>query len=74
MPVETEKWSPDIRPGETDVLSSAIHQAVGAASTCWVDTPKGIFDATQAHEVAVGLEEFLRGAGLIDESGSNLHE
>ena len=40
-------------------LSSAIHQTVGFASMCWLETPTGEFDSTAAHNAAVQLQEWI---------------
>lgn len=34
---------------------SAIFQALGAASLCWSESPKGIFDSTRAKEIGDAL-------------------
>lgn len=34
---------------------SAIFQALGAASMCWSESPKGIFDSTKAKEIGDAL-------------------
>lgn len=36
-------------------LKTIIAQAVGAASMCWTQTPQGVFDTTQAIQVATDL-------------------
>lgn len=36
-------------------LESAVFQALGAASMCWSETPKGIFDSTRAKEIGEAL-------------------
>jgi len=42
-------------------LSSAIHQALGAASVAWEHPGGGgVFNAEFAHEVGLRLEEFVR--------------
>ncbi len=38
---------------------SAIFQALGAASMCWSETPKGVFDSTRAKAIGEALVEFL---------------
>ncbi len=40
-------------------LSSAIHQTVGFASMCWLETPKGVFDSDGAHSAANQLEKWI---------------
>lgn len=54
MTTETP-WTPD-RPEDA---TSAIFQALGAASMCWMDTPTGIFDSTRAKWVGDGLIAWL---------------
>jgi hypothetical protein len=36
-------------------LVSMIFQALGQASMCWSETPKGIFDSTKAQEIGENL-------------------
>lgn len=40
-------------------LESAVFQALGAASMCWDETPKGVFDSTRAKEIGDSLVEFI---------------
>ena len=40
-------------------VESAVFQALGAASMCWSETPKGIFDSTRAKEIGDKLLELL---------------
>jgi hypothetical protein len=54
-------WHPDVRNTDTDQLSSAVHQALGAASTCWESMAgTGVFDDVRARGVADGLLEWIR--------------
>lgn len=36
-------------------LESAVFQALGGASTCWVPTPTGVFDSTRAKDIGDAL-------------------
>lgn len=53
-------------------LESAVHQALGAASVCWTEPPRGIFDSDRAREIGQALLEYLRdydGPPLRGDSG-----
>ena len=41
------------------VVEEPFYQALGAASMCWSETPKGIFDSTRAKEIGDKLLELL---------------
>lgn len=38
-----------------DWIARAVHEAVGAASVCWIGGPSGTFDEQQAREIAADL-------------------
>lgn len=40
---------------EMKSIDEAIYQAIGEASMCWSETPKGIFDSTKAKQIADDL-------------------
>jgi hypothetical protein len=58
-------------------VESAVFQALGAASMCWSETPKGIFDSTRVKEIGDKLLEFLGHpqtnpyAGVLVKSGES---
>lgn len=49
----TFSWA--VEPGEKIGLVAAVYQALGAASVCWTESPKGIFMDGFANEVATAL-------------------
>jgi|GEM_PF-6301406 len=54
------------REGEELTLSTAVHEAIGAASVCWESmNGTGLFDESRAKEVAAKLIEFVE-AGECD--------
>ena len=62
-------WSPQFdsfwsNQGAHERLTSAVFQALGAASVCW-DSPEaaGTFNSERARDVGNGLIEFLRAEG-----------
>jgi hypothetical protein len=46
--------------GEPLTLDTAVHEAVGAASVCWTESPQGVFDEQQARDIATKLLAFIR--------------
>lgn len=40
-------------------LESAVYQALGYASMCWSETPKGVFDSEEAARVGKELIEII---------------
>lgn len=48
---------------ETIKLQEKIYQALGQASMCWSEIPKGTFDSTQAlqigKELSIFIEQFI---------------
>ena len=40
-------------------MFSRVHQDIGQASMCWDKTPTGIFDSSQAREIALKLCQFI---------------
>ena len=42
-----------------DTLSEKVHQAIGEASMCWSEIPKGVFNSTRAIEIADELIEAI---------------
>lgn len=40
-------------------IKQAIYEALGAASMCWSETPKGTFDSTKANEIGEDLIQKL---------------
>jgi len=40
-------------------IFTRIHEDIGHASMCWSETPKGVFDSTQAGDVALKLCHFI---------------
>jgi hypothetical protein len=44
---------------ERVTLEEAVFQALGAASMCWSETPKGTFDSTRAKEIGDALLEVI---------------
>lgn len=42
-----------------EVLKEKIGIAIGVASMCWSETPKGIFNSSRASEIAEDLEKFI---------------
>jgi hypothetical protein len=54
------RWAPDANDTEPADLTSAVLQAVGAASVCWATMDgTGVFDEQRALEVAYGLIDYL---------------
>lgn len=53
------RWTPVFGEGEQPTLESAVAQAVGTASTCWVNPPVGEFDSDTANWVVSGLLAFI---------------
>lgn len=41
-------------------LPAAVFQALGAASTCWVESPAGVFDSAQAEQIGDDLMEEIQ--------------
>lgn len=55
---EGSGWHPTVREGDRleDVsLDQWVGEALGAASMCWSETPKGVFDSTRAAAIADAL-------------------
>lgn len=42
-------------------IEHRVFSALGAASVCWGETPKGIFDSTQAKKIGDELVDFILG-------------
>lgn len=42
-------------------LTTKVFEALGSASMCWSETPKGIFDSTKAAEIGDALMEIILG-------------
>jgi len=42
-------------------LQEKVFQALGEASMCWSETPKGVFDSTKAKEIG---EQLIRDLNL----------
>lgn len=56
----SEPWEPQFSDEDTDVLSIAIRQAVGAASACWQNLEgAGVFDDQKALWVASGFQRWI---------------
>lgn len=36
-------------------IKQAVYEAIGAASMCWSETPKGVFDSTKANKIGEDL-------------------
>ena len=45
---------------EQPTVEGAVFQALGYASLCWSETPKGVFDDTAARDVGDKLLEFIK--------------
>jgi hypothetical protein len=45
---------------DTVTLEEAVFQALGAASTCWSETPAGVFDSDRAKQIGDALVAFVR--------------
>lgn len=45
--------------GEELSIEGAIGQAIGAASMCWSETPRGIFESGRARNIAEKLKAFI---------------
>lgn len=56
--VAPKAWAPTIREGD-DPIRSAVLQAIGAASMCWEEIPKSVFDSTKATWIGNGLLAWL---------------
>jgi hypothetical protein len=54
-------------------VEGAVFLAVGAASMCWDETPKGIFDSTRAKEIGDALVEFIRANTVAKPAQSAKH-
>ena len=61
----SEPWTPDPDSNGTPAdVSSAIFQALGAASVCWEKIEDaGIFDSTRAEWIGEGLLSYLQVPG-----------
>lgn len=55
---EPEKPEPILPRAET--LDQAIFTALGAASMCWSEAPKGVFDSTRAKQIGEELADYVR--------------
>lgn len=44
---------------EMKPIDEAVYQAIGEASLCWSETPKGVFESTKAKKIADELIEKL---------------
>jgi hypothetical protein len=42
-------------------IEELVGQAIGEASMCWSEPPKGVFDASKAEEIAERLMDDIRG-------------
>ncbi len=40
-------------------LHTKVYQAIGEASMCWSETPKGVFDSTNAERIAKELIKYI---------------
>lgn len=40
-------------------VEEAIHQALGAASVCWSETPQGVFDSTRCKQIGAELLDIV---------------
>lgn len=55
-------YGPEI--GDPDpVLSALVFTALGEASMCWAEPPRGVFDADRAHRIGVDLIAAIRRRG-----------
>jgi hypothetical protein len=53
-------WQPELNGEEIEPLESAVYQALGAASMCWIPHPSGEFDSTRAKDIGDGLLAWMR--------------
>lgn len=51
-------WQPD----KAETLEEAVFQAIGTASVCWSETPKGVFQSDLAKSVGEGLIKWIQDA------------
>lgn len=59
-----EQWLASIpskreEPGPDYDLSEKVYQAIGEASMCWSETPKGIFESDKASKIAAELIDYI---------------
>lgn len=62
---EPEKPEPILDRAED--LEQAVFTAIGAASMCWGEIPKGVFDSTRAKQIGEELCEWIRASWMLKE-------
>lgn len=54
--IEGDNWRS--RPS-LERIEQVVFQAIGAASTCWSETPTGVFESTRAKQIGDDLVAFI---------------
>ena len=47
---------------QEEAVSLKVFSAIGEASMCWTETPKGVFDSTRAKRIGDDLIKLMSGA------------
>lgn len=64
------QWSPQVEEGAYPSIEEIVGQAIGTGSMCWLETPKGVFDSTQAKWVAEGAAAAIKRTIRLDRPGA----